>query len=134
MKNILKLLLQIIIIIWELPQNIIALLFLLFIQGETRHKLGNIRFYYAKYFPGGITLGEFIIVGTKKEITVKHEYGHVLQSRYLGPFYLFIIGLPSLIHAWLNDDIGCCDKHSEGYYHFYTEKWADKLGGVKRNN
>lgn len=45
---------------------------------------------------------------------------------------LLAIGLPSLLHAWLNGAIGCCDRHPEGYYHFYTESWADRLGGVKR--
>lgn len=118
--------------IWQLPQNLVGLLFLLFIQGEKRHELNGIRFYYLKTFPGGITVGEYVIVGTKQELTVRHEYGHVLQSRILGPLYLVVIGLPSLIHAWINGAIGCCEKHDEGYYHFYTEKWADKIAGIKR--
>lgn len=118
--------------IWQLPQNLVGLLFLLFIQGEKRHELNGIRFYYLKTFPGGITVGEYVIVGTKQELTVRHEYGHVLQSRILGSLYLVVIGLPSLIHAWINGAIGCCEKHDEGYYHFYTEKWADKIAGINR--
>ena len=117
---------------WQLPQNLLGLLILLALKGETRHRLGSIRFYFLDAFPGGITLGEYIIVGTKQELTVRHEFGHVLQSRMLGPLYLFVVGLPSLIHAWLNGYIGCCRRHQEGYHHFYTEKWADRLGGVKR--
>lgn len=123
---------QIVLWIWQLPQNLVALVMLLILQGETRHRLGSIRFYFLKIFPGGITLGEYIIVGTRQELTVRHEFGHVLQSRYLGPLYLPVVGLCSLLHAWLNGVIGCCDRHPEGYYHFYTEKWADRLGGVKR--
>ena len=118
---------HILLYIWQLPQNLIGLLFLLFLQGEVKHKLGSIRFYYTNSFPGGITLGEYIVVGNRQELTIRHEFGHVLQSRYLGPLYLFIIGIPSLIHAWLNEHIGCCNKSSKGYYHFYTEKWANKL-------
>lgn len=118
--------------IWQLPQNLVGLLFLLFLAGEKRHELNGIRFYYLKTFPGGITVGEYVIVGTKQELTVRHEYGHVLQSRILGPLYLIVIGLPSLIHAWINGAIGCCEKHDEGYSHFYTEKWADKLAGINR--
>lgn len=61
---------------------------------------------------------------------VKHEYGHTIQSKYLGPLYLLVIGLPSIIWA------GCFDsyreKHNKSYYDFYTESWADKLGGVNR--
>lgn len=125
-------LLHIVLYAWQLPQNLLGLLILLALKGETRHRLGSIRFYFLDAFPGGITLGEYIIVGTKQELTVRHEFGHVLQSRMLGPLYLFVVGLPSLIHAWLNGYIGCCSRHEEGYYHFYTEKWADRLGGVKR--
>lgn len=120
--------------IWQLPQNLVALIMLLVLRGETKHRLGSIRFYFLRTFPGGITLGEYIIVGTKQNLTVRHEFGHVLQSRYLGPLYLPVIGLPSLIHAWLNGVIGCCDRHSEGYYHFWTEKWADRLAAINRNN
>lgn len=120
--------------IWQLPQNLLGLLLMLILQGETKHRLGSIRFYFLRTFPGGVTLGEYIIVGTKQDLTVRHEFGHVLQSRYLGPLYLLVIGLPSLLHAWLNGAIGCCDRHPEGYYHFYTEKWADRLAAINRNN
>ena len=123
---------QIVLWIWQLPQNLLGLLLMLILQGETRHRLGSIRFYYLKTFPGGVTLGEYIFVGRKQDLTVRHEFGHVMQSRYLGPLYLLVIGLPSLLHAWLNGAIGCCDRHPDGYYHFYTESWADRLGGVKR--
>lgn len=119
--------------IWQLPQNLVGLLLLFFILGEEKHRLGGIRFYYLKTFPGGITLGEYIMVGTKQNLVVRHEYGHVLQSRMLGPLYLIVIGLPSLVHAWLNNVIGCCDRHKEGYYHFYTEAWANKLGGLSKD-
>lgn len=125
---------QIFLYIWQLPQNLLGLLFLLFLRGEKRHELKGIKFYYQKRFPGGITLGEYIMLGSRNETTVRHEYGHVLQSRMLGPLYLFIIGLLSLLHAWLNGAIGCCKGHPEGYYHFYTEKWADKLGGAIRTH
>ena len=102
--------------IWQLPQNLVALIMLLVLRGETRHRLGSIRFYFLKTFPGGITLGEYIIVGTRQELTVRHEFGHVLQSRYLGPL--------------LNGVIGCCDRHPEGYFHFWTERWANRLAGL----
>lgn len=117
--------------LWQFPQNILGLCLLLILKGETKHKLGNIRFYYLKKFPGGITLGEYIIIGVNDNIVIRHEFGHIKQSRYLGPLYLIIIGIPSIIHAWLNDYIKCCKKHPEKYYHFYTEKLANKLGGVK---
>lgn len=125
-------LLSIVLYVWQLPQNLLGLLLLLFTKGEKKHYLNGIRFYYQSRFPGGITLGEYILLGTMQSETVRHEYGHVLQSRSLGPLYLIMVGLPSLVHAWLNGYIGCCRRHQEGYHHFYTEKWADRLGGVKR--
>lgn len=112
--------------LWCLPQNLLGLLFLLFIRGEERHSLNGIVFYYAKGFNGGISLGRYIILSNKHEKSVRHEYGHCRQSQILGPLYLIVIGLPSVIHAAFCK----CKRHS--YYDFYTEKWADKLGGVKR--
>ena len=61
---------------------------------------------------------------------IMHEYGHTLQSKMLGPLYLIVIGLPSLIWAWLYGPVIPWSKN--GYYVFYTEKWAEKLGEVKR--
>ena len=117
--------------LWQLPQNLLGLLLLLLLlvlKGETRHRLGSIRFYFLDTFPGGITLGEYIIVGTRQELTVRHEYGHVLQSRMLGPMYLIVIGLPSVLWAWLHRYMA----PDKSYYWLYTERWADLLGGVKR--
>lgn len=117
---------NILLYIWCLPQNLLGLLFLLFIRGEERHTLGDIGFYFSDSFPGGISLGQYIIYGEKNEKGVRHEYGHCLQSKMLGPLYLLAVGLPSLLHAWL-----CrCENHS--YYDVYPENWADRLGKVKR--
>ena len=123
-----KTLKSILLYLWQLPQNLLGLLFLLFLKGETRHRLQNIRFYFLDSFPGGITLGEYIIVGTRQQLTVRHEFGHVLQSRMLGWLYLIVIGLPSVLWAWLGDRIA----PGKSYYWFYAERWADRLGGVTR--
>lgn len=112
--------------LWQLPQNLLGLLFLLFIKGEERHTLNGIDFYFAKDFYGGISLGKYIILGDKDEWSVRHEYGHCIQSKMLGPLYLIVVGLPSIIHA------GFCKCVNHDYFDFFTEKWADKLGGIKR--
>lgn len=68
---------------------------------------------------------------TKAEHSQKllaHEYGHTVQSLILGPLYLFVIGIPSILWAGLPP---CRRKRREqgiSYYSFYTEKWADFLG------
>lgn len=56
-----------------------------------------------------------------------HEWGHTRQSLYLGPLYLLIIGLPSIIWAMIHTP-----NSKKSYYFFYTERWADKLGGIPK--
>lgn len=121
---------DILLYLWQLPQNLVGLLVRLIFIGEVRHTVAGIQFWYCKSFPGGISLGNMVMIGSKYELTVRHEYGHQIQSKILGPLYLLVIGIPSLIWAWL---YGPVIKYTRnGYYRFYTEKWADKLGNVKR--
>lgn len=48
-----------------------------------------------------MSLGLFIFMFGGRYIgdeeTLKHEYGHSIQSKILGPLYLIVIGLPSLM-------------------------------------
>lgn len=128
MRKFLKVILFLFLFIWELLQNLAGFLYLklskykftamYFLNGNT-----EIKYYYAEEFPGGLTLGEFIFTNGPRH--VKHERGHVIQSRILGPFYLPFIGLNSIMHAALHD----CKAHGKEYDHFWTEKWADHLGG-----
>lgn len=136
MKKVLEVLLQIIMIIWQIPQIVIGL-FLLLWYHKSLKLIRTYRFVrvYACNMPGGISLGCFALINKYNcdEESIKHEgVGHTKQSRILGPLYLLVIGLPSILHAGLNNIIGCCKKHKEGYYHYWTEKWADKLAGIKR--
>ena len=88
--------------------------------GEVRPVWGN----YAKVtapaymdgWGGAFSLGP-VLTGWSGFSDWQHEYGHTWQNRVLGPFYLVVIALPSLISA-----ISSPSSHSE----FYTEKWADK--------
>ena len=66
---------------------------------------------------------------------MKHEYGHSIQSRILGPAYLLIIGIPSLLGNIYDRVFNKEWKYSKScrwYYNQPWEKWADKLGGVDR--
>lgn len=117
--------------VWQLPQNILGFLWRLCqesyvicrITNSDIDKVGAIAYLTASR--GAVTLGKFIFVSQNykdQEETIKHECGHVKQSLILGPLYLIVIGIPSIIHAWLNDYIGCCKKSPKGYYHFFTER------------
>jgi hypothetical protein len=122
MKKLLKYL-------WQLPQHLIALVLLAIYKlrehQDIRH-FGDVTFIIdgdAK--PGyhtAFTLGEYIFTNTTHQGTLRHEYGHTLQSRILGPLYLLVIALPSLINETVQND--------DAETRFYTEAWAVKLGGT----
>lgn len=116
--------------LWQLPQNLLGLLLLLIVKPEKKEMCGY-TYYHKSSFNGGISLGDYIIVCRDDAKIVMHEYGHCIQSKMLGWLYLIVIGLPSLVWATLYGWI-IPPYERNGYYKFYTEKWADKLGGVKR--
>lgn len=111
--------------LWQLPQNIIGLA----IGCITSFKK-NPRGYYEWNLFSGISLGSYIFLNRlADDSSVSHEKGHQIQSAYLGPLYLLIIGLPSFIWCALHTYTALSNKD---YYSFYTESWADKLGKVTR--
>lgn len=124
MKNIL-------LYIWQLPQNIVGLA-VIFLYGAIKGKCNykdSALWFVTKF--GGVSLGRYIIIHANhasNTSTIKHEYGHSIQSKILGPLYLFIIGIPSGIHNLLHQ-IGIA---KGDYYKYWCEKWADRLGGVER--
>ena len=89
-----------------------------------------------------VSLGLFVFTGTElpkdkraenripdeemeKRLLV-HEYGHTIQSIILGPLYLIIIGLPSMI--WAKTTYFSKKDIRIPYSDFYTESWANYLG------
>lgn len=77
--------------------------------------------YKANKMQGGISLGNFAFLGPGLSLhkpTVAHEQlGHTVDSKIFGPMYLFVIGIPSMIHA-MNYKCPC-------YYDFFTEQLAN---------
>ena len=117
--------------IWELPQNLLGLLVILFSHAAYDHNYESSKVYHtSKMF--GVSLGKYIIVyALVDEETIRHEYGHSIQSLYLGPLYLIIIGIPSFTMNLLTR-MGVLS--NERYYKRWPENWADQLEGVKRVN
>lgn len=125
--------LHIVLYMWQLPQNLVGLLFMAFLKPLVLlEDTGYAKVYRSNRMSGGISLGQYAFVsnvGSRNENTIRHEgIGHPRQSRMLGPLYLIVIGLPSLLWAWSHNWIAA----EKSYYWFYTEKWADRLGGVER--
>ena len=85
-----------------------------------------------------IFISESAMADEHREFTLMHEYGHTVQSIILGPLFLPVIGLPSLLWAGLPVFLRYRERRGVSYYSFYPERWANFLGerAVKalRNN
>ena len=114
---------------WELPQNLIGGIIALICREKTEEKMqdGSTETFHHWKLRNGISLGAFRFVPyPTPQYILNHEYGHSRQSLYLGPLYLLVIGLPSIIwYAMYNAGLSS----GMSYYDFYTEAWADRLGG-----
>ncbi len=104
---------------WELPQTIIGNL-----ASHTRNVAGGVD--NVDYYGGatlvnndapdewwdawGFTLGPYInsknvVADPYTDELFRHEYGHTLQSRLVGPLYLTNVALPSLISSALDYEL-----------------------------
>ena len=76
----------------------------------------------------GLSLGPFIFVPQRSpRRLVVHEYGHSIQALILGPLYIPIILIPSLLWAGLPVLERRRGRRGITYYAFFTEHWANKL-------
>ena len=121
--------------VWCFPQTLLGaiLFFLLWLFCKikiVRHTKSGVVIAECDWILGGISLGMYVFVanrrcsGQQKARLIRHELGHTRQSLLLGPAYLLVIGMPSLIWALLRS--AGFFKHWS-YSRMYTEKWADRL-------
>ena len=138
-----KVFLRILTEIWQFQQHIIAYV-IMFVNHKSIKLMiskDGIRYYLVDHlFDCGVSLGNYIFLdndGYYNYITIKHEYGHQKQSLMLGPLYLIIICLPSVIG---NIIYRIKYKYFKKYYDYDSyykqpwEAWADRLGGVVRKS
>ena len=133
--------------LWQLPQSIAG-----FILSQTFTDCTSVItfsgksvvvYFSKKVFGAGVSLGKYIILDERYLLcsdftlrtTVSHEYGHTKQSELLGPFYLLTVGIASAVRN-VYDRVAHkkwdFEKRASWYYGGWPEKWADKLGNVKR--
>lgn len=126
---------------YELPQTLLGYI-LTKIYSKKLNSIGeyaSAKVYTYDDFPGGISLGRYILVQDVswwpeyQDTIIKHEFGHCIQSKYLGWLYLPIIGICSGLHR-LTYKWRMKQGWIKSYYDYWTEKSADKLGGVKRGD
>lgn len=131
MKLIMKYIRNLILFIWQLPQHLLAILYIGYLVMMCKDLGVDSRYKQAIVIPcvirGAVTLGCYVFVGLNSEYrkTVKHELGHTIQSKILGPLYLIVIGIPSITYCGLRRIFPSLKK--KNYYDFYTEKSANYL-------
>lgn len=120
--------------VWEFPQCLLGLILTHCYNVKRKEVFKDIPI-YAGSFPGGISLGLYILMDEYKysynrNYIKEHEWGHTRQSLYLGWLYLPIVGLSSGVWCLIRKYSYKLRKID--YYTFWCEAWADKLGRVRR--
>jgi len=139
-KKISSVILPVLLFAWEFPQIIVGLG--VYAWMKTRQMVVHVESEKYRVFietrKTGVSLGWFIFwtpAGNRfAELTNDcrmHEYGHARQSAMLGPLYLLVVGIPSVMRVlyskWYYRKYG---RSWTRYFDGFPENWADRLGGV----
>lgn len=115
---------------WGFPQTLLGFIIYL-INLDKPHALyhGCVVTHWG--ISGSLGVGMFLFIGRNKDPQVLvHEFGHSVQSAFLGPLFLPVMGIPSFL--WCN--LPFCRKlrREKGisYYRFYSESTANRLGAL----
>lgn len=123
MKSALSILLKIIMFIWQFPQFILGDIVSKFYSNSINTNISkyysNIEIKLSNKLHGGVCFGNKIILSNLKLLS--HELGHSRQSAILGPLYLLVICLPSLLNAGVFNSFDCHGNPNKRYFDFYTE-------------
>ena len=112
--------------LWQLPQNLagVAVLLLSRPARATIEVKNAVVFVKVRKF--AVTLGQFVFWTDQDLVMVptlhdnqQHEYGHTVQSRWLGPMYLPVVGLPSLLR----------NAYAAYYFYRYKTRWENYYKG-----
>lgn len=129
---------------WELPQNVLGAVAL--VGMLARREVKGARFERERWMielrgEGAVSLGLFVFYSAKDSRFVPvgpenrdHEYGHSIQSRWLGPAYLLVVGVPSVARvAYAIGHRAVTGRRWAHYYDGWPEDSADRLGRADRS-
>ena len=128
---------------WGIIQNIIGLALFAANAFKKHYRYKGAVITEWNFRRGSVGLGMFIFVSVPRggikdpaeaaalEKTICHEYGHTLQSIILGPLFLPVIGIPSLMWCGFPCFVNYRKRKDVSYYWFYTERWANSLAKIK---
>lgn len=112
---------------WGFPQSFLGLIIYL-LNLDKKHEIyrGCIVTHWDK--GGSLGVGMFLFLGSKEPQVRVHEFGHSVQSLFLGPLFLPVMGIPSFL--WCNIPYFRRMRKEKGvsYYRFYPEATANRLG------
>jgi hypothetical protein len=147
MGKVKQVLVQVLLGVWQLPQNFLGLFVIAVLKARVEWELcPDSSVYFTEAARIGVSLGDYILVhpGCSPR-TILHEKGHQVQSRWLGPLYLLVVGLPSAVFCNLWDRLFHRKWDAERRFAWYFSRWpegpgghwwdrftADALGGVGR--
>lgn len=143
MKLFTSVMMPVLLFVWELPQIVLGLL--VYACMKARRKVVHVETGKNRVFihtlNTGVSLGWFIFwtpAGNRfpelENDCRMHEYGHARQSVMLGPLYLLVVGIPSVMRVFYGKWYYCkYHRYWQGYFWGFPENWADKLGGVTKS-
>ena len=133
---------------WGLPQTAAGLILFLFFYKYRHFAYRNAIITAWSDGADCVSLGPFIFISESflttpeesdgvsltpaLERILRHEYGHSVQSMILGPLYLPLVGLPSILWCRVPSIGRSWRSGRRSYYSFITERSADRLGGNER--
>lgn len=93
---------------WGLIMTIIGAVpaSVLWCMGVKPERYGGCRCFVMGENWGGVSLGLFIFVSRASADRKNHEFGHAIQNAVLGPFFIFLVAIPSFVRC--------------GYYNLHT--------------
>ena len=112
---------------WGFPQTLVGfIVFLVCRQRPHSTYRGCVVTHWKKR--GSMGMGMFLILGSDEPQVRVHEFGHSVQSVFLGPLFLPVMGIPSFL--WCNIPYFQRMRKEKGvsYYRFYPESTANRLG------
>lgn len=127
-------------IVWQFPQFIAGLFMKNFLKVSKVEKYKDAKIFCVDNFNKfGISFGYHIFLSNDdrgRELLL-HEYGHSIQSRILGLFYVPVVGAYSIIRQIyylkkISNIKNSSDKKKlwSQYYQGFPEKWANRLAKV----
>ena len=109
----------------------------LFLKKHITEKGKFMHCHYLRIFKswGGLEMGmNFLCDETAPLSTKCHECGHTIQNALYGPFFIFLIAIPSAIRYWAREFQSRKGKQLKDYNFIWFEGSASDLGTYYYNN